>query len=47
MERKRILKAYGAEIVFTDPGEGSDGAMRKVQEIYLGQSGGLFLSQSV
>ncbi len=34
MERKRILKAYGAEIVFTDPGEGSDGAMRKVQQIY-------------
>lgn len=34
MERKRILKAYGAEIVFTDAGEGSDGAMRKVQEIY-------------
>src|SRR5579871_4110801 len=34
MERKRILKAYGAEIVFTDPGSGSDGAMRKVQEIY-------------
>src|SRR5437763_3621178 len=28
MERKRILKAYGAEIVFTDPGEGSDGAIR-------------------
>ena len=34
MERKRILKAYGAEIVFTPPGEGSDGAMRKVKEIY-------------
>jgi cysteine synthase B len=34
MERKRILKAYGAEIVFTDPGAGSDGAMRRVQEIY-------------
>ena len=34
LERKRILKAYGAEIVFTDPAEGSDGAMRKVQEIY-------------
>src|SRR5579871_5883083 len=30
MERKRILKAYGAEIVFTDPGSGSDGAMRKI-----------------
>jgi cysteine synthase B len=33
-ERKRILKAYGAEIVFTDPAEGSDGAMRKCQQIY-------------
>ncbi len=34
VERKRILKAYGAEIVFTDPGEGSDGAIRKVREIH-------------
>ena len=33
-ERKRILKAYGAEIVFTDPGEGSDGAIRVCREIY-------------
>lgn len=33
-ERKRILKAYGAEIVFTDPGEGSDGAIRKCREIH-------------
>src|SRR5437867_12589627 len=33
-ERKRILKAYGAEIVFTDAGEGSDGAIRKCREIY-------------
>ena len=33
-ERKRILKAYGAELVFTDPAEGSDGAIRKVREIY-------------
>jgi S-sulfo-L-cysteine synthase (O-acetyl-L-serine-dependent) len=33
-ERKRMLKAYGAEIVFTDPGEGSDGAIRKCREIY-------------
>ncbi len=32
-ERKRILKAYGAEIVYTDPLEGSDGAIRKVREI--------------
>jgi len=33
VERKRILKAYGAEIIYTEPGEGSDGAMRKAQEI--------------
>jgi S-sulfo-L-cysteine synthase (O-acetyl-L-serine-dependent) len=32
-ERKRILKAYGAEVVFTDPAEGSDGAIRKCREI--------------
>ena len=28
-ERKRILKAYGANIIYTDPGEGSDGSIRK------------------
>jgi len=33
VERKPILKAYGAEIIYTEPGEGSDGAMRKAQEI--------------
>jgi len=33
MERKRILQAYGAEIVYTDPTQGSDGAIRKVREI--------------
>jgi cysteine synthase B len=33
-ERKRILKAYGAEIVLTDPAEGSDGAIRKCREIH-------------
>jgi len=27
-ERKRILQAYGANIIYTDPGEGSDGAIR-------------------
>jgi len=27
-ERKRILAAYGAELTYTDPGEGSDGAIR-------------------
>jgi S-sulfo-L-cysteine synthase (O-acetyl-L-serine-dependent) len=32
-ERKRILHAYGAEIVYTDPMEGSDGAIRRVREV--------------
>jgi cysteine synthase B len=32
-ERKRIIQAYGAQVVFTDPGEGSDGAIRKAREI--------------
>ncbi|HEU5401952.1 MAG TPA: PLP-dependent cysteine synthase family protein, partial [Terriglobales bacterium] len=32
-ERKRIVQAYGAEVVFTDPGEGSDGAIRKAREM--------------
>jgi len=33
-ERKRILRAYGAEVIYTDPGEGSDGAARKAKELY-------------
>jgi cysteine synthase B len=33
-ERKRILKAYGAETVFSDPAEGSDGAIRLCRQIY-------------
>ena len=33
-ERKRILRAYGAELVFTDPMEGSDGAIRDVRQLY-------------
>jgi cysteine synthase B len=32
-ERKRILRAYGATVIYTDPGEGSDGAIRKAHEI--------------
>jgi cysteine synthase B len=33
VERKRILKAYGANVIWTDPGEGSDGAIRKAREL--------------
>jgi cysteine synthase B len=34
-ERKRILKAYGAEMIFSNPNEGSDGAIRLCRQIYL------------
>src|SRR5579863_8365091 len=33
VERKRILRAYGANIVYTDPADGSDGAIRKAREL--------------
>jgi len=33
LERKRILNAYGTEISYTDPMEGSDGAIRCVRAI--------------
>ncbi|HEY2466236.1 MAG TPA: cysteine synthase family protein [Terracidiphilus sp.] len=32
-ERKRILKAYGAAVEWTDPDQGSDGAIRRAREI--------------
>jgi len=34
-ERKRILKAYGAEAVYSDAAEGSDGAIRLCRQIYM------------
>ena len=36
-ERKRILKAFGAEIVFTDPMQGSDGAILKARELHAAE----------
>src|SRR5882724_858528 len=36
-ERKRILKAFGTEIVFTDPMQGSDGAILKAREMYAAE----------
>ncbi len=32
-ERKQILGAYGAEVVWTDPNDGSDGAIRKARAL--------------
>jgi len=33
-ERKRICRAYGAELIFSDPLEGSDGAIVEARRIY-------------
>jgi cysteine synthase B len=33
VERKRILQAYGADIIYTDPADGSDGAIRRAREL--------------
>ena len=35
-ERKRILSAYGAQIVLTPADDGSDGAIRRAREIHAG-----------
>ena len=34
IERKHILHAYGANIVYTDPADGSDGAIRVARELH-------------
>ena len=33
-ERKRLLRVYGAEVVWTSPLEGSDGAIRTAQQLH-------------
>jgi cysteine synthase B len=33
-ERKRILRTYGAELILTNPLEGSDGAIREARRLY-------------
>jgi len=37
-ERKRIIRAFGAQIVFSDPLEGSDGAIRLARERFAAHS---------
>jgi cysteine synthase B len=34
LERKRILRAYGADVLYTDPLQGSDGAIRQARELH-------------
>lgn len=42
IERKRILGAYGAEVIWTDPLEGTDGAIRKAREVLQADLGKYF-----
>ena len=42
-ERKRILAAFGAEIVFTDPMQGSDGAILRAREMMRSRAGRVLL----
>ncbi|MGA7623285.1 MAG: cysteine synthase family protein [Candidatus Acidiferrales bacterium] len=41
-ERKQVLQAYGADIVYTPGDEGTDGAIRRVQQIYESDRGKYF-----
>jgi S-sulfo-L-cysteine synthase (O-acetyl-L-serine-dependent) len=41
-ERKRMLRAYGAELVLTDPLEGSDGAIREARRRFAAAPDGYF-----
>ncbi|HKW00457.1 MAG TPA: pyridoxal-phosphate dependent enzyme [Vicinamibacterales bacterium] len=41
-ERIGLLRTYGADLVLTDPMEGSDGAIREARRIYAGDPGAYF-----
>ncbi len=43
-ERKRILVAYGANVIYSDPYEGSDGAIRLVREMVAADPTGSFFA---
>ena len=42
IERKQTLTALGADLIFTDPGEGTDGAQRYVKKLYADNPGKYF-----
>ncbi|MGQ9497665.1 MAG: PLP-dependent cysteine synthase family protein [Desulfotomaculales bacterium] len=42
-ERARILEAFGAEVVLTPAGEGTDGAIRKAREIFRAEPDKYFM----
>jgi S-sulfo-L-cysteine synthase (O-acetyl-L-serine-dependent) len=45
LERKRIAAAFGAELVFSDPLEGSDGAIREARRLAAADSTCVYLDQ--
>jgi cysteine synthase A len=45
IERRNLLKAYGAQLVLTPGGEGMTGAIRKAQEIHASNPGKYFMPQ--
>ena len=42
-ERQRLLRAYGADLVLTDPMDGSDGAIREARRLFADDPGALLL----
>jgi cysteine synthase B len=42
LERTRMLRAYGAEVTFTDPLEGSDGAITEARRLFAADPGAYF-----
>jgi len=42
VERKQILFAYGANIIYTDPADGSDGAITAARELFAREPGKYF-----
>ena len=45
VERKRILSAYGAEVIWTDPADGSDGAIRMARKLTAENPGFFYADQ--
>ena len=45
VERKRILNAYGAEVIWTDPADGSDGAIRMARKLTAENPGFFYADQ--